>query len=227
MSARTSLSEAAMLRLFALALLVPVVAFADPVKKDEKKKESLYFPVTVGTKRVVEVTSASLTGSTTQTVIGTAEATEMVTGVEVKNGVYTVTLERTFEKAGGKQATVYEVTDKGVVRPKVPGSDEPMPLLMLGGQPGDTWTHRTPGWGGHTLKRTFTLGREEEVEVPAGKYKAIKVESVGKLDVFDGRMTEWYAPGVGVVKSETRMGSFIFTSVLKEFTPGKEEKKDK
>lgn len=68
--------------------------------------------------------------------------------------------------------------------------------------------------------------QEEEVEVPAGKFKAIKlavkIES-GTRHVAEG--WEWYAKGVGLVKAETtiRFGSDSTTIVmeLKEFKAGK------
>ena len=67
---------------------------------------------------------------------------------------------------------------------------------------------------------------EEDVEVPAGKYKAwkihIRIES-GTRHSAEG--TEWYAKGVGLVKSEMtiRAGGEDFTLVseLKKFEGGK------
>lgn len=72
----------------------------------------------------------------------------------------------------------------------------------------------------------FRVDQEEDVEVPAGKYKAIKVAvkiESGLKNVAEG--FEWYAKGVGMVKSEMtlRFGSEGTTLVfeLKEFKPGK------
>ncbi|HXX92507.1 MAG TPA: hypothetical protein VEN81_02675 [Planctomycetota bacterium] len=75
-------------------------------------------------------------------------------------------------------------------------------------------------------KHHYRVETEEEVEVPAGKFKAIKVmvkvES-GSRHVAEGY--EWYAKGVGMVKSEMTIkfqgeGPTI-VSELKEFKPGK------
>jgi len=75
-------------------------------------------------------------------------------------------------------------------------------------------------------KHTYRVGGEEEVEVPAGKFKAIKlsvkIES-GARHVAEG--FEWYARNVGLVKAEMTIkfgaeGTTI-ASELKEFKPGK------
>src|SRR5689334_4129401 len=69
--------------------------------------------------------------------------------------------------------------------------------LKLPATPGLEWAHRSSA--GHVKAK---LAAEEEVEVPAGKYRALKV--VADLDVQGARgtMTTWYAKGVGEVRSE-------------------------
>lgn len=66
---------------------------------------------------------------------------------------------------------------------------------------------------------------EEEVEVPAGKYKAWKIKvriEQGERHVASG--FEWYAKGVGLVKSELTLTSgnesYTTTADLKEFRRG-------
>ena len=63
----------------------------------------------------------------------------------------------------------------------------------------------------------------EEVEVPAGKFTAIRVESevsVGSpIPLLRFKLTEWYAPGVGLVKMIGRYDNSVATRVLKSFTP--------
>ena len=66
---------------------------------------------------------------------------------------------------------------------------------------------------------------EEEIEVPAGKFKAWKlhVKSESGRHVVEG--SEWFAPGVGLVKYEMRFGSgndgTTVVAELKKFEPGK------
>lgn len=197
--------------MFVTALLA--VALSAPVPKE--KPPEVYFPTTVGAKRVLETT---INGTTTET-------TEEVTKVEVKDGVFTVTMEW---PAFGKTATgVFEVTDKKVRRVGVQQLGD-YTMLDLGVKAGESWTHEAEGG---TAKRklvtTYTLGKEEEIEVPAGKFKAIPVaEQKGKNA---DKWIQWYAPGVGLVKRHYETKAVTTTVVLKSFTPGKakEEKKDK
>ena len=57
---------------------------------------------------------------------------------------------------------------------------------------------------------------DEEVEVPAGKSKCVRVDAV-----FNGVTPNvyWYVPGVGLVKNT--MGGRDIVATLKTFTPGK------
>ena len=75
-------------------------------------------------------------------------------------------------------------------------------------------------------KHHYLVGPEEDIEVPAGKFKAVKVSvkiESGTRHVAEG--CEWYAKNVGLVKSEMtiRFGGegTTIVSELKEFKPGK------
>jgi len=75
-------------------------------------------------------------------------------------------------------------------------------------------------------KHYYRVAGEEELEVPAGKFKAVKVAvkiESGERHVAEG--FEWYARKVGLVKSEMtiRFGGegTTIVSELKEFKPGK------
>ena len=59
---------------------------------------------------------------------------------------------------------------------------------------------------------------DEEVEVPAGKFKAIRVERSTDQKHFE---TVWYAAGTGVVKWVRGTGESEIVVVLKSFTQGK------
>jgi hypothetical protein len=190
--------------MFLTALLAATLAAPVP-----KEKPVYYFPTTVGAKRVVEST---LNGKTT-------EATEEVTKVEEKGGVFTVTVEWAGSRRPG--AATYEVTDARVRQVGVKDLGE-FTLLDLGVKAGESWTRE---WAidGTKVVTTFTLGKEEVVVVPAGKFKAVPVtEHSGRADEAT---TRWYAPGVGLVKSHYQSKEVKSTMVLKEFTPGKDAKK--
>ena len=192
--------------MFLSALLA--ASLAAPIPKD--KPAAVYFPTQVGAKRVLEWT---INGG------NKGGDTEVVTKVEEKDGVYTVTLDW---GARARAATgTFAVTDKKVRRVGVKGRED-WTMLDLGVKAGDTWTHESEVRGRKRVV-TYTLGKEEEVEVPAGKFKAIPVteEEAGG----DAKTTSWYAPGIGMVRQERDSKDSKLVTVLKEFTPGKDAKK--
>src|SRR5688572_4730755 len=158
------------------ALLAP--AAAAPVPKD--KKDVLYFPTAVG---------ASWTYSA-----GKSEFTEVVTSVERKDGGAVVVAISRDTKGRITPLYTYEVSAKGLFRVatgKTP-LDPPRCLLKLPAKDGDTWDHEPKpkmGWKGK-----YVFKGEEEVEVPAGKYKALKVEAELQATTGPNRTTYWYAP---------------------------------
>jgi hypothetical protein len=166
-----------------------------------------YFPTTVGAKKVWA------RGDKTAGVI------EEVTKVEEKNGTLTVTV--AYPEYGKAANCTYEVRDKQL---RCLGSKEHAgyTLLDLGVKDGESWTRGIEN-GVRSNVTTFTLGKEEEVEVLAGKFKAIPVTEQDEQKLL--KVTEWYAPGVGKVKTrfETMKGEIIWE--LLEFTPGEEAKK--
>jgi hypothetical protein len=192
-----------------LAALVPLAALsavaAAPGAKDRDQNPQLYFPTKEGATRVY----ANRVGDRE------TELTDTVTRVEGKDGTFRVT---TVLKGGAATEAVTEVSAKGVFRVSVAG--RPLPalqaLLKLPAKAGDAWEVRPAGPGGPVF--AYTVGKEEEVEVPAGKFKAVPVEM--KADAFGRVQTTktWYAPGVGAVKVT---GPGERTQVLKSFTAGK------
>jgi len=72
----------------------------------------------------------------------------------------------------------------------------------------------------------YRVEGEEDLEVPAGKYRAVKVHlkiESGTRHSAEG--SEWYAKNVGIVKSEITIRAagedFTMVSELKKFEPGK------
>lgn len=177
-----------------LAVIITTTVIAAPVPKTDKTDE-LYFPVQVGAKRVL---------------VGPGRTETMsVTKVEEKDGKYTVTVEWSFvELPGRKHCDVYEVSKDGLFK-KMEGGKTSV-LLKVPYKEGTTWTSDDVKPGD---KLTYTVGKQKEVEVPAGKYKAIGVEVV--LEQSGGetkKSISWYAAGIGLIKEGA--------NELKEFTPG-------
>jgi hypothetical protein len=210
------------MRLSVLMLFAASTAGAAPPMPKDEKPDELYFPVQVGAKRVTALKNKfgpPMKGGSSQT----------VTKVEEKDGKYTVTVEGD-SSAGGfrrKSEQVLIVSKDGVFRNKTldgKESPEPLPLLKLPHKEGATWSEdatQNGRTGPEPVKVTFTMGKIEEVEVPAGKYKSIRVDQVIEAGGGTQKTTYWYAAGVGMVKLEA--GGSI--TELTEFTPGKDPKK--
>jgi len=193
--------------MFLTALIA--ASLAAPVPKD-KPAEPL-MPVTVGTKRVLEITRGTFV----------SEMVEEVTKVAEKDGVYTIAVSSAavMRTLGAKPPFPflfeYAVSATTVADTRF---DPPRTIFDTTVKAGESWKYESKG----KVVTTFTVSKEEEVEVPAGKFKAIPViEETEKL----GKITRWYAPGVGMVK-EDKEGFGKSVTVLKSITPGKEAKKE-
>lgn len=193
---------------WALALFLPVATSAPKPKGDDKAV--LYLPTAVGEKRVLESTRNG----------AASEVTEWVTAVETKGGMTIVSFAR---EEGGPTAFQYGASADGMFRVSSGELvyDPPYQLLKLPAKEGETWEvvpQAPPGETALTFK--YTTGKEEEVDVPAGKFKAIRVEMENVINGVVLRTTYWHAPGAGMVKivshddnREDRV------QVLKSFTP--------
>jgi hypothetical protein len=90
--------------------------------------------------------------------------------------------------------------------------DPPSCILKLRAPLGLTWNSKFD-----ELPRSTTRG-VEEVDVPAGKYRALRVDFVQRVSNLDTKQSQWFAEGVGLVKT-VHEGQMV--DVLKSFTPGK------
>jgi hypothetical protein len=198
----------------AATLLALPAAPAAPRAKDGNRPAA-YFPTRVGAKWVYD------DGKETESV-------REVTAVHVQRDQTIVTV----SEAGPKGAVVAErvaVSAAGICRLEFNGFPlDRYWLLKLPAKEGDRWEFDTPaqqderGRGLRGEKGTVTVGPTEEVEVPAGSYRAVRLEiavtAINGKAVPAIRYTSWYAPVVGLVKM-TR--GTEWTRVLKSFTPSK------
>ena len=184
-----------MSRLLPLALLAASVAHAAPAPKG---KDAVYFPTKEGDTRVYEIRDGDKVESTFK---------DKVTKVEKKDEGLEVTIARDGPGTSSF-ITVISVTKEGLFRLSFNGEplDKPVPLLKMPAKVGTKWES-----GG----ATYTITKEEEVEVPAGKFPAIRVELVSDT----GKTFLWFAPNVGLVKMQTEGADRMH--VLKEFKAGK------
>lgn len=172
-----------------------------------------YFPTTVGDRWEIEMRYADRTD----------EYTEVVTAVEKKDGVRLVSVGREVNGKVGPQLSQVRVTDKGVFRVSLQGSvyDEPYCILKLPLKAGDSWTAEPVAGGGassSTLK--YKVGKEEVVEVPAGKFRAVRIDCEIHTRGTHDRSVLWYDARVGVVRMEYGDAESGYVRVLKSFKPG-------
>lgn len=175
----------------------------------KEKPANPYYPMVAGASWEYEI---QVPGRTSGVVEQVAIATDT-------KGGRLLTVTRTYQGDTIDLEKV-EVSNRGVCRLWVAGRklDDPEWMVKTPFKAGDTWTFTTNG--PIPLKLSYTVCGEEDVEVPAGKYKAIRVDRAA-----DGHpnfaASLWYAPGVGLIKSVGKYndkGDRV--QVLKSFTAG-------
>ncbi len=80
--------------------------------------------------------------------------------------------------------------------------EKPYLKLKTPFEKGATWTGESKTGDGAVITYTAEVIGEEEIEVPAGKYKAWKLSTTAKSEAGGVTGTEWYAPDVGMVRAE-------------------------
>jgi hypothetical protein len=94
-------------------------------------------------------------------------------------------------------------------------------MLKLPVKVGDSWTKDVPTNQKQSL--SYKVVRVEDVEVPAGNFKALRVEMTLTGHAFPIRTIVWYAPGVGIVKMERPSGGSVRTQMLKSVVSKRHE----
>ena len=196
--------------LLALVLASPSPSAA-PIKEKEKPKTPDYYPLKAGSKWHYKVEAD--TGTTTTVVVHVAK-------IEKIDDVPLARLEASID--GSVSMTEHlRSTDKGVFRHRFNGVEASPPLCVLRYpvKKDDSWEQEVKA-GKEELKMKSRVGTED-VEVPAGKFKAITVESTGTAG---GRMiisTCWYADSVGMVKQVVNLDGLVMTMQLEKYEEGK------
>lgn len=151
---------------------------------------------------------------------GDRKVIEEITASEEKDGKTFVTIS---EGVLGERSTskhFWAVSNKGIfwIGEVFAKADDPVCFLKLPHVSGQKWKADVFIDGTKLTTTSCSAHGPEQVEVPAGKYQAIRVEET--IDLGDGSAPglarTWYAPGIGKV---------VFcngaTRVLTSFTPRK------
>ena len=172
------------------------------------KKDPLYFPTRVGTESRCFIDGKDQGGF------------DRITAVEEKNGEFRITI-----NGGAKppEGTDWIASPKGVfiVRQGDETYDPPLTILKLPHVTDAKWEVNSATKGGTRPhpKGKFVARGYEDVEVPAGKFRAARVDAT-----WDGgsEITFWFAPEVGQVKRIVKHANGGgFTQELKTFSRGK------
>jgi hypothetical protein len=182
-----------------LGLLAPASVSAP---KAEERRPVHYYPTEAGTRREYLVRLAGCDREFRET--------EVVQKVEPIDGGFLLTVD--LSTNGSDKSTrfaLFRTTAAGLEQIEHFGKKLDPPMWVIKGpvKKGLTWIERYRANGD---KEEVTIAEEEEVvEVPAGKFKAVRLDQPG--------YRVWYAPGVGIVKS---IQDDVCTTELTSFTRG-------
>ena len=205
-----------MCRLLAVLILVlpAFLATAAPVPTHLMPKPAPYFPTKAGTRWVYRYYghAADEVGKDVTEVILS------VTDSKTERGVKIAALGFVHEGEERASARYIVISSRGLVEGYLTASGnfvrrtEP---LRVAAPPGTFWDDPQTG----RIERSTFVG-EEVIEVPAGRFRTLRVDTEFRYDTGEKRVwRRWYAPGVGMVKFEEPGKS---KKILHSFTPGKD-----
>ncbi|MBX9578847.1 MAG: hypothetical protein K2X87_00940 [Gemmataceae bacterium] len=155
---------------------------------------------------------------------GDEEARVVVAAVAKKGAAFEVTAEELLDDGTRRPWERVAVSEGGLAVLHDGGFEHqpPVPWLRAPHRAGDRWrvdTSFDSGGGGtpFPLFAAMVVVGEEEVRVPAGVYRAIRVRA-RHTGWRQGAEERWYAPGVGLVKKTDPWGGSL---ELKAFRPAK------
>lgn len=207
-----------------LPTILLAVGHAAPAPKGLTEKP--YLPTTKGAVRVYQRVTTIRAGLRHK-----SEVTEVVTAVSRTAAGLIVTVSHREEGNDFAGSNTFLVSDAGLFTtgssmtgPIIDGErrwtiDPPACLLRLPHKDGTTWEYNVSAQDGGLVgaKAANTARALEEVVVPAGTFKAIRVEQRDGTNGQETTATFWYAPDVGLVK----LAYEGVVQELKSFTPGK------
>jgi hypothetical protein len=147
--------------------------------------------------------------------------TNQITGIETIDGKPLARLETIINgRVAGTQHLLS--TPEGVFRYRMSGAEVAPPVCFLKYpvKEGETWDAEST-IGPQQLKMSFKSARQEDVVLPAGKFKAVSVAFENNMDGFQLKTRSWYARDIGMVKERREIGEQTITMDLVTFESGK------
>ena len=161
-------------------------------------------------------------GPTTGRPGGTFYSTQTKTITRMLDGEFELATEMVSEK--GEKTTGVELSSlnfNDFAQPPAPAARVEIMAWMWPVEPGKTWRYDVPVRTGTETWEAAVLGWED-VEVPAGKFRTLKVERnlLGALQGSYGRrVTVWYSPDAKVnvrVKYDAMYRTYTITNAMRE-----------
>jgi hypothetical protein len=185
--------------------------------QDEKKKAPPppnYYPLQVGNEWNFRVTVGG----------NSVNAISRIAKIETIDGKPLARLEASLN--GNIVATEHlRVTPEGVFRYRNNGQEivPPICLLKFPAKSNSKWDGNIKV--GAEQGKYFCEAKEANVEVPAGKFKALHVAI--RLETKGQTVTTayWFVPNVGFVRQTVDAGGMSILMELEKYTPGKSDKK--
>lgn len=196
---------------FGLALLCQPLATAQEKSQESKS----YYPLKAGNKWTYQIESDAVAK-------GSAKLTYQIAKIEKIDGVSLARLE-TIARGTVAATEHLNVTEKGIFRNRYNGTEVSPPICILKFpiKKGSTW--KTESKVGDEKLSVSCKSDEDEIEVPAGKFKTVKV--VLDAEVVDAGIivstTYWFASRTGIVKQHVNINGMQFSILLEKFEEGK------
>lgn len=203
-----------LLPIYSIALLLAAsFAVAQPDKKAEPQN---YYPLQVGNKWEYRVEVAG----------NSAKAVSSITKMEIIDGTGTSLARLEALVNNNVVATEHlRVDGKGVFRHRNNNQEinPPICLLKYPAKAGDKWSGDITV--GKEKGKYDCETKEENVEVPAGKFKALKVTVTLQAKGQNVTTAYWFAKDVGFVKQTVEAGDLHITMELEKFDLAKDPPK--
>jgi hypothetical protein len=188
------------------ALLLSFNVAAQP---PAEKKDATYFPMQVG--------------ATWQYKAAESKMTVKIVGHEKIGDVMCTKMETSIDGSVVANEHIAHTAD-GFARVAYNGQklDKPLLFLKLPSKSGESWDIDTKigGQSVETIKGKLTVG-EEEIEVPAGKYKTVTASGEMDINGQPAKFSFWFAENVGIVKLTIEIGVNVQVRELLKYEPAK------
>lgn len=201
----------------ALVLVVLGASFwvSTGIAQEKSQNEKSYYPLNAGNKWTYQIESDNIPK-------GSAKLVNQIAKIEKIDNVSLARLETTAKERIAATEHL-SVNEKGIFRHRYNGVEitPPICLLKFPIKKNDSW--KTESVTGKEKVKMVCKSDEEEIEVPAGKFKTVKV--VLDAEVVDAGIivstTYWFASRTGIVKQHVNINGMQFSILLEKFEEGK------